>query len=120
MRRPVLASLVALGLAGVVAVTAPALAGTTPTGRSDERKLTEDSKGNFEALESADQYAEARLSPGDSVDAGAFTAAYAAAKALPVSGGPWSEVTTKKYDSDAHGYRDPEFSNSGGGSGLVG
>jgi hypothetical protein len=112
--------LVALGLVAVVAVTVPALAGTTPSGHSDERKLTEDSKGNFEALESADQYAEARLSPGDSVDAGAFTGAYAAARALPVSGGPWTELTTKKYDSDAAGYRDPTFSNSGAGSGLVG
>src|SRR5207244_3923606 len=34
-------------------------------------------------------------------------------------GGAWSEVTNKKYDSDAHGYRDPVFSNSGGGAGLV-
>ncbi len=36
-----------------------------------------------------------------------------------MSGGAWSELTTKPYDSDAHGYRDPVWSNSGGGAGLV-
>jgi hypothetical protein len=117
-RRPLLSSLAVLGV--LVAITVPASAGTGSSSRSDERKLTEAGEGSFEALESADQYAEARLSPGDTVDAGAFTAAYAAARALPVVGGGWSEVTTKKYDSDAHGYRDPVWSNSGGGAGLVG
>jgi hypothetical protein len=117
-RRPLLSVLVALAVVGTFA--GPALAGTTPSGRSGERTLTEAGEGQFEALESADQYAEARLSPGDTVDAAAFTTAYAAGQALPVVGGAWSEVTTRKYDSDAHGYRDPTFSNSGGGAGLVG
>src|SRR5262249_23345743 len=117
-RRPLLSVLVALIVVGTLA--GPAVAGTTPSGRSDERTLTKAGEGQFEALESADQYAEARLSPGDTVDAAAFTTAYATAKALPVVGGAWSEVTTNKYDSDAHGYRDPVFSNSGGGAGLVG
>jgi hypothetical protein len=117
MRRPVVSMVVALAVVGVF--TVPAMASTTPMGRSDERSLTEAGEGSFEALESADQYAEARTAPADTVDAGAFTGAYAAARALPVVGGPWSEVTTKKYDSDAHGYRDPVFSNSGGGAGLV-
>src|SRR5207245_1808910 len=31
----------------------------------------------------------------------------------------WSEITNKPYDSDAKDYRDPVWSNSGGGSGLV-
>ena len=53
------------------------------------------------------------------VDAGAFSAAYLAAKSLPTFGGPWTEKTTRDYDSDAHGYRDPVWSNSGGGAGLV-
>jgi hypothetical protein len=116
-RKPVvLSTMVALALVGVF--TVPAMAGT-PSGRSDERALTEAGKGQFEALESADQFAAARTAPADTVDAGAFTGAYAAARALPVSGGAWSEVTTQRYDSDAQGYRDPTFSNSGGGSGLV-
>ena len=118
MRRPVLSSLIALGLVGVFAI--PALAGTTtPMGKSSERQLTEAADGNFEALESADQFAEARTAPADSVSAAAFTSAASAAQALPTVGGAWGEVTTRKYDSDAHGYRDPTFSNSGGGSGLV-
>src|SRR5204863_4738356 len=71
-------------------------------------------------LEAADQYAEARTAPADTIDAGAFSGAYAAAKSLPLVGGSWNELTTKPYDSDAHGYRDPVWSNSGGGSGVVG
>jgi hypothetical protein len=106
-------------MAAVALTVTPAAAGSG-SGRSGERTLSEAGEGAFEALESADQYAEARLSPGDTVDAGAFTAAHAAAQALPVVGGPWTEVTTKQYDSDAHGYRDPVWSNSGGGAGLVG
>src|SRR6267143_2156707 len=34
-------------------------------------------------------------------------------------GGAWTELTTKAYDSDDKNYRDPVFSNGGGGSGLV-
>jgi hypothetical protein len=112
--------LAVLAVFTVIAVAiGQAAAGTGSGGRSSERSLTEGAEGSFEALEAADQYAEARTSPGDVVDAGAFSGAYAAARALPVVGGAWSEVTTKKYDSDAHGYRDPVWSNSGGGAGLV-
>ena len=113
LRRVALPSLLALAL-----VAAPAFAGTS-THRSSERELEDAAEGTFEELESADQFAEARTSPGEVVDAGAFSAAYAQAAALPVVGGSWSEVTTKPYDSDDHGYRDPVFSNSGGGAGIV-
>ncbi|HEX6499118.1 MAG TPA: glycosyl hydrolase [Micromonosporaceae bacterium] len=109
----------ALAVAGTF-LTPPALASSGTASRSDERKLTEDAKGNYEALESADQYAEARSAPGDTIDAAAYLAARTAAGALPTVGGAWQEVTSKPYDSDAHGYRDPVWSNSGGGSGLVG
>ena len=119
MRRPLLSSLVALAVVGTF-LASPAVAGSDSAGRSSERKLIEDADGNFEALESANQYAEARTAPGETVDAAAFTGAYAAAQALPTVGGAWQEVTTKPYDSDAQGYRDPVWSNSGGGSGLVG
>ena len=113
------AGLLLAALAVALAAT-PVLAGsTTSPGRSSERALTEAGEGTFEILEAADQYAEARTAPADTVDAGAFTGAYAAAKSLPLVGGSWSELTTKPYDSDAHGYRDPKWSNSGGGSGIV-
>jgi hypothetical protein len=111
----------ALAALGLLFASAPGFAGSTATatGKSSERQLTEGAEGRFEVLEAADQYAEARTSPAESIDAGAFTGAYAATKNLPVSGGPWSEITKQPYDSDAHGYRDPVWSNSGGGSGLV-
>ena len=105
----------ALGLA--IAAT-PVLAGSTG-GKSSERALTEAAKGNFEVLEAADQYTEARTAPADTVDAGAFSGAYAAANSLPRVGGSWTELTTGAYNSDAHGYRDPVWSNSGGGAGIV-
>jgi len=118
MRKSLLGPVVVVAM--IAASITPAVAGSDPAGRSTERVLKDAGEGSFEALEAADQYSEARTSPGDTVDAGAFTAAYAAAQALPVVGGPWSEVTNKRYDSDAHGYRDPVWSNSGGGAGLVG
>jgi hypothetical protein len=107
--------LAALGL--VFAVT-PVIAGSA-TGKSSERKLTEAANGNFEVLEAADQYTEARTAPADSIDPDAFSGAYAAANNLPLVGGSWDELTTKPYNSDAHGYRDPVWSNSGGGAGIV-
>src|SRR5205823_6576287 len=107
--------LAALGLA--LAVT-PVFAGSTIS-KSSERKLTEAANGNFEVLEAADQYAEARTAPADAIDPDAFSGAYAAANNLPLAPGAWSELTTKPYDSDAHGYRDPVWSNSGGGSQVV-
>jgi hypothetical protein len=107
--------LAALGLA--LAVT-PVFAGSTIS-KSSERKLTEAANGNFEVLEAADQYAEARTAPADAIDPDAFSGAYAAANNLPLAPGAWTELTTKPYDSDAHGYRDPVWSNSGGGAQVV-
>src|SRR5437660_1597177 len=43
----------------------------------------------------------------------------AANAALPAAGIAWKEVTTRPYDSDDPRYRDPVFSNSSGGAGLV-
>ena len=76
-------ALVALGL--LVVVTS-GFAGATPTGKSSERELTEAADGTFEVLEAADQYAEARTSPAGVVDPGAFSGAYAEAKALLARG----------------------------------
>lgn len=110
-----------LAVLGALLVSVGAIgASADPAQRSDARKLSGDAEGQFEALEAADQYAEARTAPGGTVLPGAFSGAYAQAALLPVSGGAWGELTTKKYDSDAANYRDPVWSNSGGGSGLVG
>jgi len=107
-------------VASVALVTAgtPVFAASSPS--AHKRGGTIVSDGSFEVMEQADQYAEARTAPGDTVDAGAFTAAYAQAANLPLYPGTWSEITTKPYNSDAQGYRDPVWSNSGGGAGVVG
>ncbi|HEY7484183.1 MAG TPA: hypothetical protein VH912_06925 [Streptosporangiaceae bacterium] len=72
-----------------------------------------------EVLEAAMQWAEARTSPGVEVPGEALAEANAAAAALPVKGGRWSEVTTGPYDNDAPGFADPVWSNYGAGWGLV-
>jgi len=107
--------LAALGLLALALAATPVLAGSGG-GRSDDRNLSEAGEGSFEVLEAADQYAEARTAPAETVDAGAFSAAYAVYKAMPVTPGTWTELTTAPYDSDAHNYRDPVWSNSGGGA----
>ncbi|MGB2952467.1 MAG: hypothetical protein WBB74_03610 [Gaiellaceae bacterium] len=101
-------------LALLFAVT-PVFAGGSQ-GRSSERTLTDAANGNFDVLEQANQYAEARTAPADEVDAGAFSSAYGVYKTMAVTPGTWNEVTNKPYDSDAHNYRDPVWSNSGGGA----
>jgi len=91
-------------------------------GKSSERSVTSDTDAATFADETSRaslEYAAARIAPATDVPPGAFGAARAAAAALPLVGGSWSEVTSKPYDSDAHGYRDPVFSNSGGGAGVV-
>ena len=98
------------GAASVFAMTAVLVAtsmvvGADTTGKSSERKLEEAGEGIFEVLEAAEQYAEARTAPSGVVDASAFSGAYLEAKNLPVVGGPWTEATPNRYDSDARGYR---------------
>ncbi|MER5444760.1 glycosyl hydrolase [Streptomyces sp. NPDC002764] len=70
-----------------------------------------------EEAEQADQYAEARTSPGI-VAPGAYGAAYDALKGLPHTHGSWDDVTRLPYDSDDPRYRDIN-SNSSGGAGRV-
>ena len=91
-------------------------------GKSAERQLAKASEAagfHDELSRSSLEYAAARIAPGTVVPAGAFGAARLAATSLPTVSGTWSEITNKPYDSDDHAYRDPVFSNSGGGSGLV-
>ena len=70
-----------------------------------------------EIAEGADQFAEARTSPG-TIAPGAFSAAWDALNKLPATGGDWRHLTGLPYDSDDPRYRDFS-SNSSGGSGLV-
>ncbi|WP_405795587.1 glycosyl hydrolase [Streptomyces longwoodensis] len=79
----------------------------------------EDDDGNEadEIAEGADQYAEARTSPGI-VAPGAYGAAWRDLTALPRTKGTWRHVTGLPYDSDDPRYRDID-SNSSGGAGRV-
>jgi hypothetical protein len=70
-----------------------------------------------EIAEGADQYAEARTSPGI-VAPGAYGAAWSSLTKLPSTGGSWRNVTDLPYNSDDPRYRDID-SNSSGGSGNV-
>ncbi|MFJ9117926.1 glycosyl hydrolase [Streptomyces sp. NPDC102394] len=81
---------------------------------------TGEDEGGDEAMEEAeqaDQYAEARTSPGI-VAPGAYGAAYDALKNLPHTHGGWDDVTRLPYDADDPRYRDIN-SNSSGGAGRV-
>lgn len=71
-----------------------------------------------EAQTSAEQFAQARTAPGI-VLPGAYSAAFTSLQSLPASGGAWTEVTNRPYDSDDPRYRDPNYSNSSGGAGVV-
>src|SRR5262249_36835289 len=106
----------ALVVAAFAFTATSVLAGSTPNGKSSERKLTEDAEGAFEAMEAANQYQEARTAPADTADAGAFTQGYAAYKNLPTTAGAWAPVTNVPYHSDDPPYRDPVWSSSGGGA----
>ncbi|TKA04683.1 beta propeller repeat protein [Actinacidiphila oryziradicis] len=70
-----------------------------------------------EIAEGADQYAEARTSPGI-VAPGAYSAAWSSLTNLPSTEGSWQNVTNLPYNSDDSRYRD-YASNSSGGSGYV-
>jgi len=72
-----------------------------------------------ELMDRSEQYAAVRTAPAATVSAEAFQAAARQARALPLVPGTWQELTNRPYNSDAVGYRDPFWSNSSGGSGLV-
>lgn len=86
---------------------------------SPKVKAEDDDGGNEadEIAEGADQYAEARTSPGI-VAPGAYGAAWNALTDLPSTGGSWRNITDLPYNSDDSRYRDID-SNSSGGSGNV-
>jgi len=70
-------------------------------------------------IEGAQQYAAVRTAPATSVSSAAFTTAVGQAAALRHTAGTWQELTNIPYNSDAVGYRDPIWSNSSGGNGIV-
>ncbi|MET8953312.1 glycosyl hydrolase [Streptomyces sp. NPDC004393] len=86
---------------------------------SPKAKADDGDNGNEadEIAEGADQYAEARTSPGI-VAPGAYGAAWQGLKNLPGTGGSWRNITDLPYNSDDPRYRDID-SNSSGGSGNV-
>jgi hypothetical protein len=118
------ASVSKLWPAAAIAVTVLVIAASPGFGASDFKKGTEQSlkdaaEGTYDVLESATQYAAARTAPADSVPAAAFVAAQQQRAALPTGGGSWTQVTSKPYQNDSPAYRDPFWSNSGAGWGLV-
>jgi hypothetical protein len=116
--------IVLAAMAGSASVAAspkpyPGPAGLVPTLRHASLAAGNDGGEANEALDSAEQFAAVRTAPATTVSPTAFTAAATAASHLGVAGGQWREVTNQPYNSDAYNYRDPVWSNSGGGSGLV-
>jgi hypothetical protein len=120
MLRRTRATFTALAILTLLVVTSTA--GFAVSGRSSDRGIerTKEAAGNLDEISASIlEQAGARYAPGTSVPGSAFLAAFQQGQALPLVGGAWTELTTKKYDSDDKNYRDPIFSNSGGGSGLV-
>ena len=92
----------------------PGPAGLLPALRGFHNGTNDDAGGEGDdILSSAEQFASVRTAPGTKVSPAAFAAATAAAGKLAHSGGRWQEVTNQPYNSDALGYRDPIWSNSG-------
>jgi hypothetical protein len=91
---------------------------TAAADRADDDGGGDDDGGEADEIaEGANQYAEARTSPG-TIAPGAFSAAWDALNKLPVTGGGWRHLTGLPYNSDDPRYRDFD-SNSSGGAGLV-
>ena len=98
----------------MVALLVVGMAGTTQA--REERE-----GGESESLLARAEYEASKvLSPGRSVNPGAFEAANAAASALPVVGGAWDEVTDLPTQNDDPRYADPIWSNTGAGWFWVG
>jgi hypothetical protein len=77
----------------------------------------DEEEGSSDIMEQADQYLEARTSPGI-VAPGAYSAAWAQLRSLRHTEGHWTDETALPYNSDDPRYRDIE-SNSSGGAGYV-
>jgi hypothetical protein len=116
LSRAVLAGVAAF--AAVVAAAGPAYAvDDRPIKRP--RPLAGVNVGQAGIKTFAAQEAGARIAPYGAVDPGEYGDALAGLKGLRGTDSRWSEVTNKPYDADDPEYRDPVFSNSGGGWGQV-
>lgn len=73
----------------------------------------------MEVAEMAEQYAEQRSLPADSVSAAALVAARAQAAAMPAAQARASEITDVPTQGEPPGYTDPAWSNAGSGFQLI-
>ncbi|MFJ3305904.1 glycosyl hydrolase [Streptomyces sp. NPDC086549] len=101
-------------LARLAAERTHAAGGVTPKAKAEDE---DDGNEADEIAEGADQYAEARTSPGI-VAPGAYGAAWSSLSNLPSTKASWRNVTDLPYNSDDPRYRDYD-SNSSGGAGNV-
>ena len=104
-------------LAQLAAERAQSVGAITPKAKAQDDGGGDDDNEADEIAEGADQYAEARTSPGV-VAPGAYGAAWTSLTNLPSTGGSWHNITNLPYNSDDSRYRDYD-SNSSGGSGNV-
>lgn len=123
-RRAVLAGLTALATLAAVGTPAHANRPIRPADRTagEARSLADepdepDDAGGVKTF--AAQLSQARMAPYGSVAPGEYSAALADLRELPGTASPWHEVTNQPYDADDPRYRDPVYSNSGGGWGDV-
>jgi hypothetical protein len=114
---PAVAGCTALLTAAALAVPAHAADGGHPIKRP--KPVAGKNAGATGIKTFASQEAAARIAPYGSVAPGEYGDALASLRGLPANGSRWTEVTNRPYDADDPNYRDPSFSNSGGGSGLV-
>jgi photosystem II stability/assembly factor-like uncharacterized protein len=118
---PALVAASAVTLAVAASLRAPAPSRAKESRPSHHGRFSKVGQAGDETVESqiaAEQFAQARTAPGV-VLPGAYGAAFASLRGLPVYGRSWTEVTNRPYDSDDPRYRDPFASNSSGGAGLV-
>lgn len=107
----------ARALAQLAAERGQSAGAVSPRAKAEEDGGGDDGNEADEIAEGADQYAEARTSPGI-VAPGAYGAAWTSLTNLPSTGGSWRNITDLPYNSDDPRYRDYD-SNSSGGSGDV-
>ena len=111
-------------LAGLVAVVTVVAAGGG-TAYADDRPIKRPRPvagmhaGTAGLKTFATQVSQARMAPYGSVAPGEYSEALADLRGLRGTLSPWFEVTDQPYDADDPNYRDPFFSNSGGGWGNV-
>jgi hypothetical protein len=75
----------------------------------------EEADDPLEIADMAEEYANERTAPGDSVSAAALLAAQAHAANMPTINATVSEVTNQPMDAEPNGYTDPFWSNAGAG-----